>query len=569
MVAVAVIDQGDISRDAAGAGPMKGPMAKPADEESSLAPFRDRAFAVLWVATVVSNIGTWMQGAAASWLMTGLNPDAFVVSLVQVASSLPMFLFALPAGALADIIDRRRLLIGIQVAVTALVATFGLLVWWSWVTPDILLGFTFLSAAAAALIMPAWQAIVPQLVPRQHLKSAVALNSIGLNVSRAIGPALAGVIIAAWGLAAPFWINALSIVGVIAALIWWHPREEGAGRRLPPEQFHRAIAAGLRHARYNPRLRAALVRAAGFFLFASAYWALLPLVARNQVRGGPSLYGILLGAIGAGAVGAAFALPRLTRLFGADRLVAVGTLGTAVAMMLFAFARQPMTALAASLIAGMSWIVVLATINVSAQVALPGWVRGRGLSIYGTVMFGALTLGSAVWGEVAALADIPEALVIAAAGALTAIPLLWRWKLNIGADLDLAPSLHWPEPVLSADVDADRGPVLVTVEYQVKPVDRMAFLDEIARLAAERRRDGAFEWEVFEDLSQQGHFVETFILDSWIEHLRQHERVTHTDREQQERVNQFQIEGAPKVTHLIAASGKAYAPGAHAPSARD
>jgi MFS family permease len=228
MVAVGGIDQGDISRDVAGAGPTKGLMAKPADTESPLAPFRDRAFAVLWVATVVSNIGTWMQGAAASWLMTGLNPDAFVVSLVQVASSLPMFLFALPAGALADIIDRRRLLVGIQVAVTAMVAAFGFLVWRSWVTADILLGFTFLSAAAAALIMPAWQAIVPQLVPRQHLKSAVALNSIGLNVSRAIGPALAGVIIAASGMAAPFWINALSIVGVIAALIWWHPPEEGA-----------------------------------------------------------------------------------------------------------------------------------------------------------------------------------------------------------------------------------------------------------------------------------------------------------------------------------------------------
>jgi MFS family permease len=218
MVAVAGIDQCDISRDVAGAGPMKGLMAKPADEESALAPFRDRAFAVLWVATVVSNIGTWMQSAAASWLMTGLNPDAFVVSLVQVAASLPMFLFALPAGALADVIDRRRLLIAIQVAFTALVAAFGLLVWRSWVTADILLAFTFLSAAAAALIMPAWQAIVPQLVPRQHLKPAVALNSIGLNVSRAIGPALAGVIIAAWGMAAPFWINALSIVGVIAAL---------------------------------------------------------------------------------------------------------------------------------------------------------------------------------------------------------------------------------------------------------------------------------------------------------------------------------------------------------------
>jgi len=236
--------------------------------------------------------------------------------------------------------------------------------------------------------------------------------------------------------------------------------------------------------------------------------------------------------------------------------VAVGTLGTAVAMMLFAFARQPMTALAASLIAGMSWIVVLATINVSAQVALPGWVRGRGLSIYGTVMFGALTLGSAVWGEVAALADIPEALVIAAAGALTAIPLLWRWKLNIGADLDLAPSLHWPAPILSAEVDADRGPVLVTVEYQIKPADRGPFLDAIAVLAAERRRDGAFDWDVFEDLSQQGHFVETFMLDSWIEHLRQHERVTHADRELQDRVNRYQVDGAPKVTHLIAALGR-------------
>jgi quinol monooxygenase YgiN len=180
--------------------------------------------------------------------------------------------------------------------------------------------------------------------------------------------------------------------------------------------------------------------------------------------------------------------------------------------------------------------VVLATINVSAQVALPGWVRSRGLSIYGTLMFGALTLGSAVWGEVAALLGVPAAHVIAAAGALIAIRLLWRWKLNLGADLNLAPSLHWPDPVLSADVDADRGPVLVTVEYQIKPVDRAAFMDAIVALAAERRRDGAFEWEVYEDLSQQGHFVETFMLDSWIEHLREHERVTHADRELQERV---------------------------------
>src|SRR5262249_37696187 len=256
-------------------------------EASSLSPFHFPAFTVLWAATVVSNIGTWMQNAAAGWLMTGLDPDPFTVSLVQVATSVPLFLFALPAGALADIVDRRRLLVVIQVALTVLVAGFGWLVWLDYVTPTRLLAFTFLAAAAAALIMPAWQSIVPQLVPRARLQPAVALNSVGLNVSRAVGPALAGLIIAAWGLAAPFWLNAVSTLGVIAALIWWRPADDGAGSRLPPEHFRNAIRAGLRHARYNRDLRATLIRAAGFFLFASAYWALLPLVARNQVKGGP------------------------------------------------------------------------------------------------------------------------------------------------------------------------------------------------------------------------------------------------------------------------------------------
>ena len=534
--------------------PMKtAPIERPTDN-SSLSPFRFLTFTVLWVATVVSNIGTWMQNAAASWLMTSLNPDPFIVSLVQVATSLPLFLFALPAGALADIVDRRRLLIGVQVAVTVLVAAFGVLVWVGRATPLFLLTFSFLAATAAALILPAWQSIVPQLVPREQLQPAVALNSVGLNVSRAVGPALAGIIIAAWGLAAPFWINAVTTLGVIAALIWWHPRDEGETRHLPAEQFHRAIAAGLRYARHNPHLRATLIRAAGFFIFASAYWALLPLVARNQIAGGPKLYGILLGAIGVGAVCAAFALPWLKRRLGADRLVAGGTIGTAVALVLFALAKEPAVALAASVIAGVSWIAILATINVSAQVALPSWVRGRGLSIFGTVMFGSLTLGSALWGKVATLTSLPGAHLIAAAGATIAVPLLWRQKLQTGADLDLAPSMHWPAPVLLHNVEPDRGPVLVTVEYLIRPQDRDEFLAALAKLAGERRRDGAFDWGVFEDAEREGRFVETFKVNSWIEHMRQHERVTHADRELQESVNRFQISGAPTVTHLIAST---------------
>jgi predicted MFS family arabinose efflux permease len=503
---------------------------------------------------VISNIGTWMQNAAAGWLMTGLDPDPLIVSLVQVATALPMFLLGLPAGALADILDRRRLLIAVQVILTVLIAGFALLIWMNVVTPLTLLVFTFLAGAGAALIAPAWQAIVPQLVPREDLHPAVALNSVGINISRAIGPALAGIIIGVLGLAAPFWLNALSNIGVIAALFWWRMPAQSS-RHLPAERFGSALRIGLRHARHNPHLRATLLRAAGFFLFASAYWALLPLVARNQVAGGPELYGILLGAIGAGAVAGAFVLPRLKAWLGADWLVAAGIIGTAIALALFGIALEPVVALVASAIAGLSWIAVLATMNVSAQVALPGWVRGRGLAMFATVQFGAMSLGSVVWGQLAAISGLPLAHLIAAAGALAVIPLLWHWKLQTGEGVDMTPSMHWPAPVLSRDVEGDRGPVLTTLEYLVNADDRDAFLEAINLLAQQRRRDGAYGWAIFEDVARHGRFVETFHTASWHEHLRQHERVTQADKALQERVNAFHRgEGRPVVSHLIVAA---------------
>jgi MFS family permease len=522
----------------------------PTQDDSSLAPFRYRAYAVLWLATVVSNVGTWMQNATAGWLMTTLDPDPFLVSMVQVATSLPLFIFAIPAGALADIVDRRRLLIVSQSAIVVIVALLALVVQQQRVTPLTLLMFSFAAAAATALVMPAWQAIVPQLVPRQHLQPAVALNGVGVNVSRAIGPALSGIIIGTWGTAAPFWINAATTLGVIAALVWWH-QPVAEGRTLPPETFVRAIRVGLRHARYNPSLRAALIRSAGFFLFASAYWALLPLVARDQVSGGPTLYGVLLGAIGAGAVGGAFAVPALRRRFGVEGIVVASTAGTAVALLLFAVAREPIAALAASVLAGVSWIAALSTLNVSAQMALPGWVRGRGLSVYLTVMFGALTAGSALWGKVAAHAGLPVTHVIAALGALAALALTRRWRLQSDAAEERGPAPPWPVPIASEDVDGDHGPALVTVRYRIRPEERDPFLRAIKQLSYERRRDGAFDWDVFEDLSQPGIFLETFMLDSWTEHLRQHERVTPADRALQAEVNRFHIEGSPEVSHFL------------------
>jgi predicted MFS family arabinose efflux permease len=510
---------------------------------------------VIWIATVVSNIGGWMYNVASGWLMTGLNPDPFIVSMVQVANSLPMFLFAIPAGALVDMVDQRRFLILGESTITVTSIVFAALVWLHLITPVSLLVFSFIVTLGSAFTAPAWAAVVTQLVPRPDLPSAVAANSVGINVSRAVGPALGGVIVGVLGIAAPFWFDAFSNIGVIAALVWWRPAKR-SGTRLPPESFGSAVRTGLRHARYNSHLSATLIRTIAFFLFASAYWALLPLVARSQIAGGPALYGILLGAIGVSAVGGAFFLRSLRTRWGADRLLSIATLGTAVATGLFAIAHNSVTAVAASLLAGASWIAAVSSLNVSAQVALPDWVRGRGLAMYVTVMFGALTLGSAIWGEAAALAGLPVSLLLAALGAIIAIPLTRAWKLQTGADVDLSPSLSWPAPVSSRTIEPDRGPVRVIIEYHIDPKNREPFLHALARSARERRRDGAYDWGIFEDPAADGRFVETFLSDSWLDHLRQHERVTKADRILEQAARRFQIGDGPKVTHLVGAQAK-------------
>jgi MFS family permease len=523
---------------------------------SPWAPFHHVTFLVVWIATVVSNVGGWMSSAASGWLMTSLDPDPLTVSLVQAATSLPMFLLALPAGALADIVDRRHLLIVVECSITAVGIMVAVLVGLNLVTPALLLALTFLANACEALIAPAWQAVVPQLVSKDELTPAIAANSVGVNISRAIGPALGGIVIGLAGIGAPFWVDALSNLAVIAALLWWRSSQRSQPH-FPAERFKSAIRIGLRYGRNNSHLRATLVRAAGFFFFASAYWALLPLVARSQLAGGPELYGILLSAIGAGAIAGALCLTRMKTLLGPDRLVAVGGAGTAIALLLFGLAHDTALALIASTIAGFCWIAVMSSLNVSAQVALPEWVRGRGLALMVTAFFGAMTLGSAVWGEAAVLWGLPATHFIAAAGVLAAIPLTWKWKLQTGSALDLSPSMHWLTPITKSKVAADRGPVLVTVEYAVDPENREPFLVALQRVGRERRRDGAYSWGSFEDTAQPGHFLEFFLVESWLEHLRQHERVTKADRRREEAVRAFQIGAAPKVTHFVAASPSA------------
>jgi MFS family permease len=320
-----------------------------------------------------------------------------------------------------------------------------------------------------------------------------------------------------------------------------------------------AIRTGFRHARNNRHLRATLARSAGFFLFASAYWALLPLVARDQIGSGPELYGILLGAIGLGAMVGAFTLPKLKARFGHNGLATMGQAGTAAALFLYALAEEPIIAISASLIAGVCWIAVVANLNVSAQIALPEWVRGRGLAMYVTVFFGSMTVGSALWGELARTTGLTLALLMAAGGALLGAPLTARWKLRTAAGLDLNPSLHWPEPIVTGNVDSDAGPVMVLVEYRIDAKDREAFLGAIEELASERRRDGAYAWDVFQDTADDTRFTETFFLESWIEHLRQHHRVTNADRQVEQHLAKFFRE-PPVVTHLVAAGNERRSP---------
>lgn len=518
---------------------------------SAWTPLKDPLFRALWIATLASNIGTWMHDVGAGWLMTSLSPSPVMVALVQTATTLPIFLLALPAGALADIVDRRRFLIVVQVwmgCVAALLATtvfIGVVSAWS------LLVLTFAMGIGAAMMIPAWAAITPEIVPKRELQSAIALNSMGINVARAIGPALAGVIMSYAGTGAVFALNALSYAGIIIVLMRWQrtvPRTE-----LPAERFFGALRQGVRFALHAPALQAAVVRGAGFFLFASASWALLPLIARNLANGGPRVFGILVASIGVGAVLGALVLPALREKLSRDLQVALATVLYAFVLLGLATVDQLWPLAGVMTVAGIAWITILSSLQVAAQMALPNWVRSRGLAVFMAVFMGSMALGSLVWGGIAQLLTINQSLIIASVGALVAAAVTWRWKVSGVESVELTPSMHWPTPRVQDTIENDRGPVLVTIEYDVQPEKVREFIRALRELGRNRQRDGAFFWSVFEDTERPNYFIETFSVESWLDHLRQHERVTEADKAIQEFLNTLLVKGAsPIVKHYVA-----------------
>ncbi|OJA04335.1 MFS transporter [Halomonas sp. QHL1] len=521
----------------------------PTSPDSAFAPLRQTLFAVLWAATIIGSIGSFVRDVTSAWLVTDLSSSPAAVAMVQAAATLPVFLLAIPAGVLSDMLDRRKLLICVQLMLACVSVCLVILSLTDQHSVASLIMLTFIGGIGVALMGPTWQAIVPELVDKKDFKNAVGLNSLGINIARAVGPALGGLLLASMGAAFTYGVDVLSYAVVIAALIWW--KRPATQRDALSERFPGAFRAGLRYARGSHELHVVLLRAFLFFAMASSVWALLPLVARQLLEGGPGFYGILLGAVGLGAIGGAVIMPRLRTYLSADGLLLTSALVTSAVMALLSLSPPKWLAVSSLLILGAGWITALTTLNGVAQAILPNWVRGRSLAVYLTVFNGAMAAGSLAWGVIAQGIGVPLAFLSGAVGLAAIGCIAHRIKLPKG-ESDLMPSNHWPEPLTATPVEYDRGPVLIQIEYRIALEDRSAYLKILARLSAERRRDGAYAWGITEDSADPTLMLEWFQVESWAEHLRQHKRVSKSAADIQEEVLRFhQGEERPVVRHFL------------------
>jgi MFS family permease len=526
-------------------------------------PLRATAFRNLLIADVVSDMGTFMQSVGAAWLMISLHAGPLYVALTQTASALPFFVFALPAGSIGDIVDRRKLILFTEIWMAAVAIVLCALTISGLMTPLLLLILTFALSAGDAFESPSWRAVLPELVPKEDLASASALNGIEFNFARAFGPALAGIVIAASGVGTAFAINAVSFLGVIVVIARWkhHPRK----RSTPPETLGGATAAAIRYVRYSPAVRTVLLRSGVGVFFASALLALLPSVA-HAVNQSPLGYGLLLGCFGLGAVLGALAMQKARARWSADAVVSSGVLVFGLGTMAAATLRGLPALGASMLISGAAWIVFISLFNVIILNLAPDWVRARVLAVSMLVFQGAMAGGSAAWGALAGRIGIHSALMWAGAGTMATTLLALFLKLP-DATGDLTPWAHWRTPNLLDQNSsiADSGPILVTVEYDVQPQREAEFLRAMRGYERIRRRDGAYQWGIFRDIENPNRYLEEFLVDSWAEHLRQHERLTRADSAVTERVQSL-ICGNPTVRHLAyPASENADQQGSHRP----
>ncbi|MDX8030271.1 MFS transporter [Lentzea sp. BCCO 10_0856] len=514
---------------------------------SAWAPLRRSAFRALWLAQFASNIGTWAQTVGAQWLMGDLGGSALQVALVQTATTLPVFLLVVPSGALGDILDRRHVLISGQALMLAGAGGLMLLAGTDRATPASLLGLLALMAVGQALSMPSFQAIQPELVSREEIPQAALLNGVNMNVGRAIGPALGGLLIALAGSEATFAFNTISFLGVLIVLARW--KRPSDHRPLGTEHIATAMRTGARYVGSSPLFRRVLARLSLFIVFGSGLWALLPAIARGPLRLDASGYGVLLGSVGAGAIGGAFVVPKLLRSMSKNRMVLFATWLYAAATSAAVLTQSFALVIVAMLLTGACWIATLSTFNATAQILLPAWTRARALAYYQLILMGGQALGAVVWGAIADAYGLRTAMIVPAAVMAVAALVATKWLPLNDRPLDVSPAIYWGEPPELDEKEA--GPVLVTVEWPVAEENEDEFIAAMQRVGRARRRTGATMWGLFRDAEKPGTFLETFTIATWQEHLRQHiERGTVVDQENQE-VARALASGDAHVRHMI------------------
>ena len=526
-------------------------LAPPAPKVTLWTPFAFAVFRAIWIAGLVSNVGTWMQNVAGVWLVTTLTTSALLVALMQTATSLPAFLLSMPAGAMADLVDRRRLLLFTQGFMAAVAMGLGILTLFNGISAYGVLGFTFLLGMGAALNAPIWQSIATELVPRPSLPSAITLNGVSNNIARAIGPAIGGAIIAYYSSGWVFVLNGVSFLGTWAVVYFW--KRQPTVTNGPAENFIGALRAGLRYVQYSPAIYGVLVRTFAFAFGAAAMWGLVSVVVARRLHLSSGHYGVMLSWLGAGAVTGALLMDRADSRLNFNQRVLLGVLAFVGTNAALALVSQIYVLYAVMFLSGIAWLLVMTSFSTTVQLSVPKWVQARVISVYMLVFQAGLSIGSLVWGELADHLSLQTSLLAAAGWMLASTLLAFPFPMRSAEGLNLDPADNRPHTAGEGPIDPDDGPVLVMIEYQVAPADWAAFHQAAEQLTRLRLRDGALRAGVFADVAVPTRISEFFYVATWGEHQRQHHRFTREDQVVEARVRRFHRgPDEPRVTHFLA-----------------
>ncbi|AUC93998.1 MFS transporter [Bradyrhizobium sp. SK17] len=519
-------------------------MTEPRDRADSItAPLRHSIFRRIWLASLLSNLGILIQGVGAAWAMTQMTAEADKVALVQTALMLPVMLISMPAGAIADMHDRRIVaLVSLMIALSG-ATTLTVLAWLNLVTPNILLALCFVVGSGMALFGPAWQSSVSEQVPSETLPAAVALNGISYNIARSFGPAIGGIVVASAGAVAAFAANAVLYLPLLVVLFLWNRVSEPS--RLPRERLNRAIVSGVRYITNSPSIRIVLTRTMVTGIIGGSVSALMPLVARDLLHGGAQTYGIMLGAFGMGAVIGALNISAIrSRLSGEAAIRACAlTMGAAIAAV--AASKQPVITAAALVVAGAVWMLAIALFNIGVQLSAPRWVAGRSLAAFQASIAGGIAIGSWCWGRITDVGGVEMALLISA-GLMLLSPVLGIWLRMppIGARNEDATDVL-ADPQVQLQLTGRSGPLVVEIEYRVAQDNARAFHNVMQDVQLSRQRNGAYGWSIARDIADPELWTERYHCPTWLDFLRQRNRATQIERELHQKAADFHIGAEP------------------------